>query len=316
MNRTAFQRVPARLVLGSLSILAKEDTNIEQSLIYEGLDIGAAGIGLIDKRDKEMYYRVNITPEGRLSSAIAAALFPYGNPTIGAGIFSDSDVPLVIHGSDVSMDSYSSAALEKMPELYFHAEKTLLGGATFICLRTSAADWSATTSLVTHADTGGSFADPTLTRAGILTQNYTLTWGSVTGFATAADFYDGLTFQPAVSFQDDKPARYGLYNKRIKTVGGIVRGIPLGATRQNILAALKAQGTGAAHGGSRAAASAASDLVITGSDSSIYLTLKGAALMESKTSWGIGALRQGEVAWMATPTLTAGVRGAYFTVLS
>ena len=315
MLRSSIQRIPARLVynLGSpVSLYAKENTAITQDLVYEGVEVGAAGLGLTDKRDKEMYYRVTITPDGRLTAAIAAMLFPYGNPTTGAGIFTDTDVTLAVHGNDASIDTYTSAALEKMPEMYFHPEKTLLGAAGFLCIRGSGADWSAANSLITQANTGGTFADTGFTNAGIITQNYTLTWGAVTGFATATDFYDGLTFQPSITFEDDEPARYGLYNKRIKTVGGLVRGIPLGQTRQNILAALYAQGTVAGRGGSRAATGAT--LTITGADASTPLILYGAALMDQKQAWGIVNLRQGEIAWMATPTLTAGDRGAYFTV--
>jgi len=315
MLRSAIQRVPARFVYNTgtpVSFLAKEGKDIQQDLVYEGVDVGAAGLGLTDKRDKELHYRVSFTPDGRLTAAIAAALYPYGNPVVGTGIFTDTDITGSVHGQDGSLDTYSSVALEKMPEMYFHPEKTLLGPCGWLAIRGSGDDWSAANSLVTQANTGGTFADPAFTNAGIITQNYTLTWGGVTGFATATDFYDGLTFQPSVTFEDDTPARYGLYNKRIKTVGGIVRGIPLGQTRQNILAALYAQGTGAARGGSRAANGAT--LTLTGADSSTPLILYGAALMDQKQAWGITNLRQGEIAWLATPTLTAGVRGAYFAV--
>jgi len=315
LTRSSIQRIPARFVYNSgtpVSLYAKEGTVIEQELVYEGTEIGAAGLGLTDKRDKQLYYRIHITPDGRLTSAIASLLFPYGNPVTGTGIFTDTDVTASVHGQDASLDSYTSVALEKMPVMHFHPERTLLGRATFLAIRGSGADWSGANSLATQAATGGTFTDAGFTNAGIITQNYTLTWGSVTGFASATDFYDGLTFEPTVTFEEDGPARYGLYNKRIKTVGGIVRGIPLGQTRQNILAALYAQGTGAARGGSRAANGAT--LTITGADASTPLILYGAALVEQKQAWGITALRQGEVAWMATPTITAGVRGAYFAV--
>lgn len=315
MLRSSIQRVPGRFVYNAgtpVSLYAKEGTVIEQELVYAGLETGAAGLGLTDQRDQELHYRIHITPEGRLTGGIAGLLYPYGNPVTGSGIFTDTDVTASVHGQDASLDTYASVALEQMPEMHFHPGKTLLGRATFLAIRASGADWSGANSLVTQANSGGTFADSGFTNGGIITQNYTLTWGSVTGFAAATDFYDGLTFQPVVTFEDDTPARYGLYNKRIKTVAGIVRGIPLGQTRQNILSALYAQGTGAARGGSRAANG--STLTITGADGSTPLTLYGAALVEQRQAWGIAALRQGEVAWRATPTLTSGVRGAYFAV--
>jgi hypothetical protein len=312
MNRLDLKRIPAKLVVGAASLYAKEKTSIGVQLVYEGVDVGSAGIGPIDKRDSQSYFRITITPDGRLTATEAGVLLPYGNPTIGTGIFTNTDVPATIHGNDASKDIFTAVALEKQPEMYFHPTKSLLGSATFLALHGNNLDWSDAASLRTDADTAGVFADTTYTNAGIILQNYTLGWTAITGFTTATDFYDGLTFQPSVSFVDDNPARTGLLNKRISGAGGILRGIPMSVTRQNILAAAKLQNTGAVRGGSRAASKAA-DITITGADGKVYLLGKNAALTEIKAEWGVEQLREGEVAWQFFPTITAGVRGAWWT---
>ena len=241
-------------------------------------------------------------------------IFPYGNPTIGAGIFTDTDVPAVVHGNDNSLDTHAAAALVQMPQMIFHPVKTLLGQLKLLCLRghTSSAvnPWATANSLRTFADTGGTFVDATYANTSPITQDYLLTWGAFSGWS-GMEFYDGLVFEPKIEFVDDNVAVHGLFNKRIKSVGGMLRGIPIGATRSMIDAQLKIQGTGAVRGAS--GASKAASVTVTGADSKVYLTFPLGQLIKSKLQNGVEQLREGEVAWEALPSLTSGVRGAFFT---
>jgi hypothetical protein len=170
--------------------------------------------------------------------------------------------------------------------------------------------WSTPNSLRTFANTGGTFTDSTFTAAGPTTQDYTLTWGAVTGWA-GLDFYDGLTFEPRIEFVDDNVAAVGLFNKRIKSVGGMLRGIPIGLTRIMIDTQLQIQGTGAVRGASGAAKSYS--VTVTGADGKVYLTFTLGQLIRSKIQNGVEQLREGEVAWEALPVITSGVRGAFWT---
>ena len=133
---------------------------------------------------------------------------------------------------------------------------------------------------------------------------------SVSGWA-GMDFYDGLTFEPKVEFVDDNVAVHGLFNKRIKSVGGMLRGIPIGATRTMIDTQLQIQGSGAVRGASGFAKGYS--VTVTGADGKVYLTFPIGQLVKSKIQNGVEQLREGEVAWEALPSLTSGVRGAYFT---
>ncbi len=311
MNRSSLNRIPGRLAFAGISIYSKKDTTIDTDLVYNFEEVGAAGVGKLDNRDKEAYDEITLTPEGRMTTAIAAVLWPYNNPTIGAGIFNDTDVPAVVHGIDNSKDTHAAAAVVQMPQMIFHPVKTLVGQLKLLCLRANAASWSGANSLRTYADSTGVFTDATMTTAGIVMQNYTAIWTGITGFSAATDFYDGLTFEPKIEYVDDNVAVHGLFNKRIKSVGGMLRGIPIGSARSAIDTALKIQGSGAVRGGSGYAKSAA--ITVTGADGLVYLTFPKAQLVKSKVQNGAEQLREGEVAWEALPVLTAGVRGAFFT---
>ncbi|HEV2693420.1 MAG TPA: hypothetical protein VG347_11040 [Verrucomicrobiae bacterium] len=314
MNRSDLKRIPGRLAWNSISLYSKGGTTIDQELQYASEEVNVAGLGKVDNRDKEANYKLTITPDGRINSTIAGKLWPYGNPTIGAGIFSDTDVPAVVHGNDSSLDTYKNVALETMPQMLFHPTKTLVGQMTFLALRghtSSVSDpWATANSLLTEADTGGTFGDSTFSTASILTQDYTLTWGNITGWA-GLDFYDGLTFEPKVEFVDDNVAVYGLFNRRIKSVGGMLRGIPIGVTRSMIQTQLQIQGSGAVRGASGAAKAAT--LSIKDAAGVTYLTFSLAQLIKSKKQHGVEQLREGEVAWEVLPSFSSGIRGAYFT---
>ena len=314
MLRSNLNRVPGRLAFNSISLYSKGGTTIDTDLVYSQEAIEVAGLGKIDNRDKEAYDEITLTPDGRISTAIAAVLWAYNNPTIGAGIFPATDVPAVVHGNDSSLDTHAAAAVVQMPQMIFHPVKTLIGQMKLLCLRGSASGvvnpWSTANSLRTFANSGGTFVDATYANTSAITQDYLLGWGSFSGWS-GMDFYDGLVFEPKVEFVDDNVAVHGLFNKRIKNAGGILRGIPIGATRAMIDTQLQIQGSGAVRGAS--GASKAATVTVTGADGKVYLTLPLGQLIKSKLQNGVEQLREGEVAWEALPSLTSGVRGAFFT---
>lgn len=314
MLRSSLNRIPGRLAFNAISLYSKAGTTIDTDLVYSLEPIGVAGLGKIDNRDKEAYDEITLTPDGRMTTALAAVLWPYSNPILGAGIFTDTDVPAVVHGNDSSMDTHAAAALVQMPPMIFHPIKTLVGQLKLLCLRGhtsgSVSPWSTANSLRTFANSGGTFLDATFAAAGPVTQDYQLTWGSVTGWSSL-DFYDGLTFEPKVEYVDDNVAAQGLFNKRIKSLGGLLRGIPIGLTRTMIDAQLQIQGTGAGRGTSGAAK--ANAVSVAGADGKIYLAFALGQLVKSKIQNGVEQLREGEVAWEALPSVASGVRGAYWT---
>jgi hypothetical protein len=231
---------------------------------------------------------------------------------MGAPLFTNTDKPLVVHGSDTSLETFGAAALEEMPALKFSSIESLVGQATFLCLRKNNVDWDAANSLVTQADVGGTLADGGFAPSGIITQPYTAAWGAKAGF-TDLDTIDGFNVEFQISFSDDMTDRQGLVNRRLKTITARVRCNPVGPTRQQILAALEIQGAGAGRGVSRQANAA--DLTITGDNGTDYFKLKNAILTDKVQRWGSEQLRIGDVAWVATRTFSAGAPGALFELL-
>lgn len=312
MNRTDIKKTPGRILFSGVSLFAKLGTAIEAKLISEMFAVGTDVAGELDQRQKEAYYRVTITPDGRLTAPIAAMLWPRGNPTMGAALFTNTDVPLVVHASDASLETFAAAALEEMPALKFSSVESLVGPATFLCLRKNNVDWDAANSLLTQADTGGSLADAGFAPSGIITQPYLASWGAKTGFVDM-DTIDGFNVEFQISYSDDMTDRQGLVNRRLKTVTARVRCNPVGPTRQQIMSALEIQGTGTGRGVSRQANSA--DLLITGDDGTNYFKLKNAILTDKVQRWGSEQLRIGDVAWVATRTFSSGTPSALFEVL-
>jgi len=313
LQRSSLNRIPGRLAFNGISLFSKGTIDTDQ--VYSQVAVEVAGMGKIDNRDNEAYDEITITPDGRVSPTIAGVIYPYTNPVLGSGIFPPTDVPAVVHGNDNSLDTHPAAAVVQMPQMVFHPVKTLFGPLKLLCLRSTTAGavnpWSTSGSLRVYANSGGTYVDATYTNSAPITQYYTLVWTGMSPFNTATDFYDGLTFEPKVEFVDDNVAAQGLFNKRIKSVGGMLRGIPIGPARSAIDTLLKIQGTGAGRGSSGAAKAAA--LTVTGADTLVYLTFPLGQLVKSKIQNGVEQIREGEVAWEALPTLAAGVRGAYFT---
>lgn len=314
LQRSSLNRIPGRLAFNGISMFSKGGTTIDTDQVYSQVAVEVAGMGKIDNRDNEAYDEITITPDGRVSPTIAGVIYPYTNPVLGSGIFPSTDVPAVVHGNDNSLDTHPAAAVVQMPQMIFHPVKSLFGPLKLLCLRSTTAGavnpWSTSGSLRVYANSGGTFVDATYTNAGPITQDYLLTWGAVSGWSTL-DFYDGLTFEPKVEFVDDNVAVHGLFNKRIKSVGGMLRGIPIGLTRTMIDTQLAIQGSGAVRGASGYAKGFY--VTVIGADGKTYLTFPLGQLVKSKIQNGVEQLREGEVAWEALPTLTAGVRGAYFT---
>lgn len=311
MNRSNIKKTPGRIVFKASSFLAKLGTAIESQLVSELFPVGTDAHGELDQRQKEAHYRINLTPDGRLTADLAAILWPYGNPTIGNGIFTATDFPLVVHGSDASLETFTSAAVETMPPLKFSSIDSAIGQATFLALRGNALDWAGTTSLVTQADIGGVITDSGFAPGGIVTQPYLATWAGKTGF-TAMDTLEGFNVEFNVAFHDDSTDRAGLLNRRLKSVSARVRCTPIGPTGQNILNALTIQGAGAGRGKTRQPAGA--DFTITGDDGLAYFVLKQAILTDHVQRWGSEQIRNGDLAWVSTRTFALGVPGALFTI--
>jgi hypothetical protein len=335
--RADIVKTPGRLVFdpsgANVSLFSKLNTPIERMLVHEMFVVGTDNYGQLDWRDREAYARIRITPDGRLTTAIAAVLWPstFRNYTAGHAIFANgTDVKMELHGIDGTKDVFTSVALETLPPLRFMATETAVGQAEFLCLRGDGKLWNDTESLVTEANTGGTMTDSLFTVPGILTGPYWLVWNAPPKPLAIATFetIEGITVEFQQEWSDDTRQSVGIQNRRIKSVNARVRCSPLGVNlygsgdtvtngMRSVLTAEVLQGGTISPGGvfavrGRSIQNNSHDLEIWDVNGVVMFQLKNAALTEDKEAWSIDTVRETDLVWQGTRSFAAGVPGAIF----
>lgn len=304
IDRSTILRGPAIVTYNGATFYSKGDITVELGL--ETFVIDTSAFGKVDERVQDRIARVRFTPDGQFESL--GVLWPYGATSIGSSIFGASDTPLVIQTiSDGKAITFSAAALTKMPDLELGATKTMLGEIEFTCLGANNEAWTVADNLLAIAS--NAFADTSFSVAAILTQAYTGVWGASAPWNSISTsdgwrvaFNLGLT--PVTTDAD------GVVDMTLESLEVTATCVPLGITEAQLAAALKLQGSGATRG--RSLASGASDLVLTGTGA--VITVKGAQLKSGPMQFGRGALRVGELGWIATKTFSGGSPLPLFTV--
>lgn len=308
--RSAIITGPARGLMSSKSFHTKGDLDVQ--IIEETINIDTAPYGRIDERVVDAMIKVTGTPDGRWSSNIRDILFPYLNPTIGADIFTASDVPLAFHDQNAHIHTIVAAALTKMPSLTLSPRETMLGDFEFTGIRGTGKDWNDADGLYTVATSGGTLTDTAFTVAAIKTQIYNGVWAAITGFSSAFYTVDGWTIDFDLQTSAIQTDEVGTVKHVLTSVSAMAKCKPLGVTWANIEAALKIQGTGGARGRSLQAAGA--DLTITGEDASTIIVLKSANIKTAGYRFGNSVVRDGELAWVTTRAFSTGAPGAIVTM--
>lgn len=301
---------PAKVTRNALSVHSQG--NIEVREVLELFHIPVEAYGKIDSRAVDATVKISFTPDGRWSSDIRSLLFPHLNPTIGADIFTASDVPLTIHDSNSHLHTVIASALTKMPQIILSPKATMIGPVEFMGIRGTGADWNDADKLYTQAGTGGTLTDTAFAIADIKTQIYSGVWSGVTGFSTAFYTVDGWTVDFELDVAPIQIDEVGTVKAVISSVRAMAKCRPLGVTYANITAALKSQGTGGRRG--RSLAAAAADLAITGEDAATIVTIKNANLYEGGFMFGSTVVRDGELAWISSRPFTTGAPGAIATL--
>lgn len=298
-NRTTILRGPGTVVFGGATLYDASGITCEIESATAGLPSSVSGeIGTI-KTDQTG--RVSFTPCGQVSSAILAALFPYGAAAIGSSACGAADTPCVIHAVAGTKVTLLNACVSKMPEIYLSPVKTAFGSvelAAALGLAKAPEDADALYKVETAAYAAGA-PDPT----GITGVQYTGTFGSM----TISDTLDGWTVTPTVELTAVTTDNLGTIDWTVSAVGCTARCTPLGPTEAQILAALPVgKPRGSLLGGT-------DDLVITGAGG-LTVTLYGAGLVKGPLQWGNTTLRAGEIGFTACRSFKDGVPGPVFSV--
>jgi hypothetical protein len=211
---------------------------------------------------------------------------------------------LVILGNDGKQITFHNAAVTKMPAVNPASQKTLWGDVEFECFAKNGIPWTTADAFFTIAD--ASFADSGFDPADIITQPYSLTWGSApwAGIFTK----NGFVIEPSLTLEAVEDDVSGILTRRISSLGFTAKAQPEGPDLSDVMAALKLQGAGATRGRSLAGP----DLNIEGTG--VYIRLYAAALSGGPAQWSSKLDRIGELTWQATRTFTDGVANPLFYI--
>jgi hypothetical protein len=269
--------------------------------------------GPVDKFSKDLVIKIPARLWGAYENV--GTLFPSTvlNPTIGARVFGDSDVPLVINGRNGDRITYANVALTKLADLRLGVDENIFAAdVEFTALLANStepdADGAYFTMLASQTFTETTFAKTNFKRV-----RCTAAWGSKTGFTS---FIGKEGFNITWNL-DLKPMSVDGYGTVDYTVAGMTAGcrcIPIGPTPLQIEAQSKLGGTGTGNSIAHGAllSGNAADLTITGTGLSVVL--KNAGLTDSGYVFGVEKLRNGELAWETTRGFTAGVPNAVSTM--
>jgi hypothetical protein len=304
--RTALVVGPAKVTQNGGTFFTKG--NIEPRLDMETLEIATDMHGKVDERVIEVPVEVGFVPEGAWKAVNIAALWPYANPTFGSSVFGAADKPMVLTGNDGAIHTIHASALTKMPSLLLSATKTMIGEARFRGVRKDNTEWTAADTL--YSITSGAYADTTFVPAQIKVQRYTAAIVALTGF-TSFDTEDGWTIDFDTGLTYITTDGGGAIDAKLTSVSVMAKCKPIGPTSTQIVDALKYQGAGASRGRS---IQGANDLVITGEDATTIITINKPGMRQAGFRFGSTVLRQGEIGFVATRTVAAGVPGALFSL--
>jgi len=303
INRTTILRGPGTVIYntGNDAQTIFDATGITAEVESSSQEIPSSVSGTLSTIKTDQVGTVKFTPCGQLSDELLALLYPYGNPTIGARVFADTDIPLAIHSVAGTKVNFVNAALTTMPPLLLSPIKTAFGEAVFTALlglgkAPGDPDSFFTTASATYAAGG---PDPT----GIVGVQYAAVFGSL----NIADTSDGWTVTPELMLDPVQTDLLGTVDYTISGVKVTATCTPLGLTEAQILGALPiTKGRGQSLAG-------ANDLVIAG-EGGLTVTLKNATMVRGPLQWGNTTLRAGEVAFEAHRSFTNGTPGPIFTV--
>lgn len=310
------------LVTFDTSAICFSQGDIDITLDQETIDIDTSPHGKIDERFVDIKAEATFTPAGQWNAAFIAKVWEYySNMVAGTSIFGATDRALVIKGSDTAKGTHTfpCAAVTKLPDIILSATKTMIGSMTITGIRGLAGtSWSVGTSgsngpVYVVAASDGAIVDTGFDATDIICQPYTGIWTGITGFTTAVETETGWTISFDLQTEARQVDSLGTIDYKFKSLNVMAKCVPIQSTADQIIAAMKIQGTGAVRG--RSAASGAAALTITGADGVAYVTIPLASLKTAGFRFGSTVLRNNEIGFVAARPFAAGVQSALFSLL-
>ncbi len=290
LPRSSIIAGPARVSFQGQVLFSQDDIRVTTAV--RAFEVRTSGRPS-QRREDQVRVDLAFTPNGAWAP-VCALVQAFAGMTIGQDVFGDADSPLVIDSTDGKTYTYPAGALTVPPEIVFSAGRTLFGPATFSAVGANGTAPTAANRRLSIADStypaGSDGYDP----AAIVTQPYTLSWGSGAPWADL-ETEAGVTvaFQPTYAPRRIDSA--GTIGLRLVDLLVTARARPLGVADADVLAALKIQGAGAGRG--RALGSPGRDLAVSGAG--VCARLYSAGLDTGRSEFGGAASRVGELGWSA-----------------
>ena len=307
INRTTILSGPCLITYKGSTFLSKGDVTLKP--VFDKFDIETSAFGKVDTRLKNKKYTVAFEPDGRMTAALIAILWPYGASATGLSIFGSTDYPLTICGRDGIKVTLVNAALTKMPSIRMGVGVTFAGGCEFTALLanstavTNSAAYLTVVTLAYPGETGWLASD-------ILTGPVLCTWGSSPWSAFQVDA-PGWEITPTLKLSNVDADGLGTVDMILQGLEVTAKASPVGPVVADVIAAMD----GAGELGSSFAA-AGTEMILTQGTAPklITVTVYNAALVDADLAWSASKKRVGACTWQATRTVTSGTPDPLFSI--
>ena len=293
ITRQSIYRGPGRLTLGSTVIDSKDGFSLSQEA--SSADIGSDLNGYLGTIRTDQLMKVGITPYGRITSALLAALYPawMRTPAIGSSVFGSTDTPCVIQSAAGKKVTLFAAAVTTPPPLILSAVATAFGAAEITALLANGKLPGETDALIKVEDSA--WTGTTAQARPQTGSRYTAAFGLVAFAETVGGFTTSFNFTSQPVSSDNA----GTLDMTFSGIRPECKFTPLDKSESDIIALLGLNSARGSYMGS------GSNLVITGTNG-LVLTLCNCDVLQGPINWGVTAIRAGELMFRASPDPTTG----------
>lgn len=305
INRSTIIAGPCQLTFDGSTFWSKGDVTLSPE--FDLFPIQTSAHGQVDSRFRAKRYEVSFEPDGRVTSALIAVMWPWTTPTIGSSIFGATDKALVIIGRDGVIITLHNARITQMPSIRMGVGVTFAGPCKFTALLANSTDPTAAAAYLTVATSG--YTDTGWSASDILTQPATAAWGSSPWASFQVDS-PGWEITPTLSLAPVTVDSLGVVDMTLQGLKVQAKAIPVGVTAANIIAAMSST---AALG---ASVSTGQELIISSGTTpkNISVIVYNAAMIDASLVWSAAKKRVAQCTWEANLSITSGIADPLFSV--
>lgn len=306
LDRANISGGPAKVTWNSATFFSRNPIAVRHEPAWDDVLVDAHGN--INKVETDRVITIPMRLWGAWENL--SVLFPSAvlTPSIGAlpGIFSTTDLPLVILGKNGDQITYHNAQITKLSNLFLGVGETIFAAdVEFTALIKNNVNPEDAAAYYTIA-TGQAYADTTFALTNFARMRFSAAWGAVAGF-TAFQAKEGWNIEWELGLEPVKVDALGTVSMTIQKFSAKATCIPIQHTLPQLETASKSQ----LNALGRLLSTGSADLVITGAASPTpVITLKNAMISGHGHNWGQNLFRTGPTTWETTVGFTTGTAAA------